>query len=159
MIKMYTVILAIISAGVCSTLVSAQETKLLSMSQTPEFHDFEAVVHRGNIARPRLTRDPEIQNFRTRIVAASGKAPNFAGHYHLVIWGCGAGCRMGAVIDVKSGQVTMLPYAVAGSFDFRKNSRLLVMNGSRNESEEDNESDQHFYEMSGTKLLYLGTRR
>jgi len=32
-------------------------------------------------------------------------APNFAGHYVVIVWGCGAQCVMMAIVDVKTGIV------------------------------------------------------
>lgn len=139
--------------------VSGQQVTILNKEQIPEFSDYETIAYKGTIARPRITRDPDVQTFKTRILAAAGKIPNFAGHYHIITWGCGGGCRMGAAINVKSGQVMMLPFTISGSLEYRKDSRLLVANGVRDESETDDEADRHFYEVSGTKFLYIGTFR
>jgi len=65
---------------------------------------------------------------------------NFAGHYILALWGCGAGCVMGGVIDAMNGHVVMLPFTVSDwpldviePLSFKKDSCLLVVRGSRNE--------------------------
>lgn len=150
---------AVLTLYVFSGYVSAQQVTLLTQEQIPEFSDYETIAYRGTIARPLITRDPDIQTFKTRIQAAAGKMPNFGGQYHIVTWGCGGGCRMGALINVKSGQIMMLPFAISGSLEYRKNSRLLVVDGRRDESELDDESDRHFYEVSGSKFLYIGTIR
>jgi hypothetical protein len=47
---------------------------------------------------------------RTMTPAASG--PNFAGHYTLARWGCGAGCVTVAVIDMTTGAVQFPPFSI-----------------------------------------------
>jgi hypothetical protein len=43
--------------------------------------------------------------YRTRIKEWSQVKPNFAGHYILATWGCGADCVQIAIIDAKTGAV------------------------------------------------------
>jgi hypothetical protein len=48
--------------------------------------------------------------FRTELRRHAPHGPDFAGHYTLALWGCGAGCATGAVIDARSGQVWIIPF-------------------------------------------------
>jgi hypothetical protein len=48
--------------------------------------------------------------FRTRITEAMMQGPNFAGHFTLLTFGCGAGCSMGFVADNETGQVYDFPF-------------------------------------------------
>ena len=77
----------------------------------PKFEDYHIQEqYKGNTAAPIITKDD--REFRTRLrEAARGKA-NFAGHYVLTVWGCGATCLMGAAIDAKTGKVYRLPFTI-----------------------------------------------
>jgi hypothetical protein len=67
-------------------------------------------------------------------------APTFAGHYTLALWGCGAGCANGGVVDARSGQVWLIPFSWADAWegdhivchhasDFDLTSELLIVEG------------------------------
>jgi hypothetical protein len=119
-------------------LVTAASMSMAS-SDIPTFEDCPAVVETINKpARVILTKDS--RGFATRIKRAAGEPINFAGRFIFGTWGCGAGCIMGTVIDAKTGAVTMLPFMVSNwplevtePLSFRKDSCLLVIQGSRNE--------------------------
>lgn len=107
---------------------------------TPVFSDFPAKPFNGRQARLQIVSAKD-RKYATRLHQLSGQKPNFAGHYTLVSWGCGASCVMGAAIDAESGKVTWLPFticcwdlSVTEPLEFRRNSRLLIAHGSRNES-------------------------
>ncbi len=92
---------------------------------------------------PRLVFDAKSRQYRSEITNAAGGPPNFAGHYILAQWGCGAGCVMAAAIDTKTGHVSSLPFTVSDwplnvtePLNFHVNSCLLVVQGSRNESKQ-----------------------
>jgi hypothetical protein len=81
------------------------------------------------------------RKFATRLREAGRQKPNFAGHYALASWGCGASCLMVAAIDARTGNVTWLPFTVCcwatdvrEPVEFRLHSRLLIVQGSRDES-------------------------
>ena len=78
--------------------------------------------------------------------------PNFAGHYVLTAWGCGAECLMGAVIDANTGHVYWFPFTICcwsgdvdRPIDYRIHSRLLIFTGIRSEKEGD--EGVHYYEL------------
>ena len=52
------------------------------------------------IIKSKLTRI-----FRTRITEGAKSGPNFAGHYTVVRWGCGAGAFMFVVVDSITGKI------------------------------------------------------
>jgi len=114
--------------------------------------------YRGRNAPVILSRRD--QTFRTRLRSAASEKPNFAGHYILTAWGCGAECLMGAIIDANTGHVYWLPFTVccwganaADDFQpiaFRLDSRLIVFAGQRNEKEGD--GGKHYYEIVAGKL-------
>ena len=125
--------------------------RILTFKDYPEKGTFD-----GPPAEPRLTTT-WAQRYRTRIRlgAASREGfrrgfeyieepgPNFAGHYRVVTWGCGSGCLMMVVVDLRTGTVYRPPISAGttgadriviprlgtgwGDFDFRKDSRLFIM--------------------------------
>jgi hypothetical protein len=48
---------------------------------------------------------PRARTFRTMLRLGAKKGPNFAGHFTIVGWGCGASCLDFAIVDAKNGQV------------------------------------------------------
>ena len=72
---------------------------------------------------------------------AAGQEPNFAGHYILTGWACGSSCIQTVAIDAITGLTIWLPVTLCcwdpGVDDprsFRRDSRLLVLRGQRNEA-------------------------
>lgn len=111
-----------------------------SDAAVPKFEDYHLQEqYKGKTAMPIITTKDD-REFRTRLRdGARGKA-NFAGHYVLTVWGCGAQCLMGAAIDARTGKVYWLPFTVCcwpveveHPLDFRLDSSLIVFTGSRNE--------------------------
>lgn len=109
--------------------------------RTPGFADFPIKeMYTGRPAKVRLV-SPQDRQFATRIRAASRSKVNFAGHFILASWGCGASCVMTVVIDAITGTVVWLPFTVCcwdadvdEPIAFRRDSRLIVVRGSRNET-------------------------
>ena len=82
----------------------------LYAQQLPKLSDYPAgEIFRGTPAAPRLDT-PEKREFRTRLRQEAALGPNFAGRFRLATWGCGTECRSLAVIDVRSGEVWMVPF-------------------------------------------------
>lgn len=74
---------------------------------------------------------PADQQFRKQDKEALSRAlsteANFAGRYRIVEWGCGTECQTGAIIELKTGKLVMLPTSEWGRL-YRPDSRLLVEN-------------------------------
>lgn len=122
-------------------------------AKPPRFEQYRvARLFRGPRARPDVRSKPRSRMFRTMIrLGVAEHGVNFAGHYSIVSWGCGTGCRGLAVVDVATGQVyhpanlqdidnDNVSYNdfinKAGEWDlfrFRPDSRLLVVIGGINE--------------------------
>jgi hypothetical protein len=110
-------------------------------ARTPDFADFPVKeIYTGRPAKVRLV-SPQDRQFATRIREASRQKVNFAGHFILASWGCGASCVMTVVIDAKTGVVAWLPFTVCcwdadvdEPIAFRRDSRLILVRGSRNET-------------------------
>ena len=139
----------------------------LAQGRVPRFRDYPAKeVYRGRPARVVLTRDDRA--FRTRLREAGRQRPNFAGRYVVTTWGCGTGCRVGAVVDLKTGRVHWLPHGLCcwayggppypEPAEFRLDSRLIILTGARGESEtEEGEVGVHFYEFRQGRFRHLHT--
>lgn len=120
-------------------LLLAAYPQAQSNTPLPKFEDYHIRdQYTGKTAPPIITKDD--RSFRTRLRDASRGKANFAGHYVLTVWGCGAACLMGAAIDAKTGRVYWLPFTVCcwpveveHPLDFRLDSSLIVFTGSRNE--------------------------
>ncbi|MET0308848.1 MAG: hypothetical protein ABW023_09095 [Sphingomonas sp.] len=112
------------------------------------FRHYPAKASRGPWRAPDVRRGTA-RLFRTRLREDSRGAPDFAGHYKIVQIGCGAGTVCPAIVDKATGHVDFVPafrsvgwvlsdFAGAGDIErltYRRNSRLLVLFGMRNEDE------------------------
>jgi hypothetical protein len=93
------------------------------------------------------------------LIAALLQSTTFAGHFTIVIWGCGASCQQFAIVDASSGRVFFsneVPYVSFGDWegepyglDFQKNSRLLAVYG---HIKEDDPKGIFYYTWDGTRL-------
>jgi hypothetical protein len=63
--------------------------------------------------------------YGTRLRQGAAEGPNFAGHYTVVIWGCGTGCQIAAVVDARTGRLSDETLLTASGLQFRRDSRLL----------------------------------
>jgi hypothetical protein len=143
-----------------AALIICAAACLSAQTAVPRFEDYPARdMHKGKNARLVLTRDD--WSFRTRLRRAASEKPNFAGHYTLTTWGCGAPCVAGAMIDANTGRVYWLPFTVCCWADtddslrpvkYRLDSRLIVFSGVRNE---EGENGTHFYVVKAGKFIYL----
>lgn len=131
----------------------------------PRFENYAVPVYRGKLAPVNLKSAKGANTFRTRLREGASKGVNFAGHYTLVEWGCGASCVQVGIIDAKTGRV-YLPEQLNGfgvwywpdtgdeALQFKPNSRLLVLSGSpADESNNANpKSGLYYYEWTGARL-------
>jgi hypothetical protein len=102
-------------------------------------------IFQGKPAVPDLKSHPDARTYRTVLSEQSKKGPNFAGHYTLVTFGCGASCVRIAVVDAENGHVLFprnlhMMIVAAWSHDpsgcqFKQNSRLLIVYGQVNSEE------------------------
>lgn len=75
------------------------------------FDQYSTAIYEGPIVLPNFAgRQKAFRDYRTRITEGAKQGVNFAGNYHIVTSGCGAGCQMGFVIDERTGTVHDLDY-------------------------------------------------
>ncbi|WP_338790725.1 hypothetical protein [Bernardetia sp. MNP-M8] len=93
------------------------------------FEDFEvSKKYKANQAAINYKSNLIARQYKTMLTQGyKSEGTNFAGHYSLITWGCGAPCVHGAIVDVIDGNVYDLPHSSIG-YDFRKNSRMLIVN-------------------------------
>jgi hypothetical protein len=129
----------------------AQSKEARRATPAPRFEDYPArALYKGPIARVRLDSF-KARMFRTRLREDSRGGPNFAGHYTVVVWGCGTGCAQMGVVDARTGRVYFPPLEFMDIPDmeddatrarvFRLDSRLLVLT-------------RNHYDMQGTYTAY-----
>lgn len=125
----------------------------------PQFADFPAQYTGAKKVGVKLL-DAKSRRYASMLRTAAQRDPNFAGHYILASWGCGASCLMAAAIDTETGLVTWLPFTVCcwnvsitEPIEFHPSSRLLLVHGSRNEQGDGGAT--HHYEFQNNKFIEL----
>ena len=146
----------------------------IAIGQEPTFGRYPAVVEPVKAKAIDFRGSPGASAFRTRLREAFEGGVNFAGHYILTGWGCGTGCTSGAIIDARTGRV-YFPEELAGvavwfgsgpdddfeTFEFRKDSRLLIIRGTAGPMEEQDDVDvvswqgTYYYQWLGTRFRMI----
>lgn len=130
-------------------------------SPLPKFEDYPVKEVFDRNPHPPSLITPEQHRFRTRIREGVEKGwgvwidgewgkeqnrpgPNFAGHYIVVVWGCGAPCLMMAISNAKTGAVYNPPLSWTGGLalpllvfpnsvgtdadvEYRRDSQLMII--------------------------------
>jgi len=121
-----------------------------------------------------LKSNPIARRYRTVLRREMAEGPNYAGHYRLAFWGCGASCAMFAVINLRTGSVITpkeFGYVLgtnlaaddflAGApsdgwgFRFMRNSSLLVVLGAPDEDE--SKTGAYYFVLQDEKLHLIHT--
>jgi len=99
------------------------------------------------------------------IRAQAAEGANFAGHYRIATWGCGAGCVQFAIVDVKTGDVYFPPEVETvmvlleqedDPLQYRAESRLLVITGKKEKPNfRDSGEGRFFYVWKNNRLALL----
>jgi hypothetical protein len=72
----------------------------------PKFEDYNIKnIYSGKTHTVILHNNPQTRMFRTVLRNGATNGVNFAGHYTVVIWGCGTSCQSFAIIDQIDGKV------------------------------------------------------
>lgn len=138
-----------------------------NVPDAPRFANWPATPGRSVAPAAPVLASRAARRFRTALWDGAAAGPNFAGHFTIVVWGCGASCTTAAVMDARSGRVsfpTMLRAISAvhvadpadpgpNSLRFRRDSRLLVVLGAPGEDE--TKEGVTYLEWTGTALRPL----
>lgn len=145
---MKTVVLSIVTLLLSLNVALAQDgfssRDVVEEKSAPRFENYRVIgIFRGKPA-PVKSSSLRARMFRTRLRENAKDGVDFAGHYILATWGCGSGCSSIAIIDARTGRVYFTPslllvgtalYQELAPLEFRKDSRLLKVVGSRNDEE------------------------
>ncbi|WP_448952127.1 hypothetical protein [Labrys neptuniae] len=148
---------AILAAGLVAASVSA------AFGAEPGFKDFPAGdIYSGRHAKP-VFSSKETSAYKARFNSAARKPPNFGGHYVIDEWGCGSGCKMGGIVELKTGKTFILPTVSteAGDFEkgqvgeyaYSKDSNLLIAKGHLND---DGPYGVFYFQMTPNGLQQIG---
>lgn len=109
--------------------VAAAATDIDCGENLPEFEDYPVTeAFDGRVASPDFSTQPEADHHRTAISRDVDRGVNFAGHYVLAEWGCGAGCYGMAVVDATDGSIDGYGTKATRLFEYREDSRLIGSN-------------------------------
>ena len=103
---------------------------ILSLLQVelPKYEQYPVKeIFNGVPVKVDLNSHKEGRLYRTRILEGVEKGVNFAGHYRIVLWGCGSNCQQFAIIDLQTGKICAMEGSGMGIV-FRKDSRMIVVN-------------------------------
>lgn len=104
------------------------------------------------------------RTFRTALREGAARGPDFAGHYTVVIWGCGSPCQRFAIVDARTGRVTFGRESLTVRAAYRLDSELLIANplenwldafGSHAVDAIGGYAASHYYRWDGTRLVPL----
>lgn len=108
--------------------------------KTLTFAQYAVKVEKAKAKAIDFSSNKAAKSYRTRLTEALKSGVNFAGHYIVAAWGCGANCLQVAIIDARSGQV-YFPDELGGvgtgmgelfekdAIVYKPDSRLFIING------------------------------
>jgi hypothetical protein len=105
------------TAIVAVAIAASGATELLTAAAAvPKFADFPVTeIFKGKPAPPVLST-PEARRFRSQLRTHAAFGADFAGHFKLARWGCGAGCVFVAVLDSITGDVYFAPFSFQDAY-------------------------------------------
>jgi len=102
---------------------------LAQRRRPPRFADYPVKERfRGKPTPINFRSHSQARMFRTMLRNTASLGANFAGHYAVNWWGCGTECMRIGVVNLKTGDVYLSPFAAQAGIDSRVGSRLLVVN-------------------------------
>lgn len=124
---MRTMFRILLSLGFLAALSVSTITPSVA-ADAPKFEDYPAgPQHTGKRKQPDLKSHPQARTFRTRLRDAVAEPRWFAGHLTVMEAGCGTGCQIYMLVDVKTGKVYEGPTTSLGA-QWKPDSRLFVAN-------------------------------
>ena len=149
---------AIAASGAAEVLTAA--------AALPKFEDFPVTkIFKGKPSPPVLST-PRARRFSTQLRMHAAYGADFAGHFKLAKWGCGAGCVFVAVIDSITGAVYFAPFSFQDAYlpqpdgqrkilcnhssDYQLDSELFLAEGAIG-----NEVGTHYYRWHNRKFTLV----
>jgi hypothetical protein len=141
-------------------------TQSIAQEIPPQFADYPAEPMAPNqksvMPDVNLQSHPKANEHAKHLLHAMRRGPNFAGHYVLTSWDCGADCSTVAILDAMTGAVYFpkeLAFFAAGPLQFevdstwankkaltyQQNSNLLIISGSPTPDGETRKESGLFY--------------
>lgn len=146
---------AVLAAILCASPIASADAKPpdrcvrpIDVAGRASFRRYPAFVR--SVAHPAVPsmKTAAARQYRTVLRQQAINGPNFAGHYAIVVIGCGAGASCYAIVDAISGRVffppnlrgvadwsLFSPVEPLGRLVHRRDSRLLIAFGLPNEDE------------------------
>jgi hypothetical protein len=117
-------------------------------------------VFTGKAKMPQFKgRDKAYRQFRTQIRDGLADGADFAGHYTIIQFGCGAGCVMGFIVDDRTGRVYDAPRGGEANMyltlQYQKDSRLMAAQW----ADDKNSCNLEFLEWDEGKSKVLSSRK
>ena len=84
-------------------------------------------IFKGKPASIDFSSDPDAKRFKTRLTTGIKEGANFAGHYSIILWGCGTNCQQIAIVNTKKGKICAWLDS-CGDVQYKLNSYLLIVN-------------------------------
>jgi hypothetical protein len=156
-----------ISLRSMALLVAVEMGRLSAQNPIPAFDQYRVTEQKfSGKPVPLQIKTAEDRRFRTMIRKAAAGGPNFAGHFTVAEWGCGAGCVSVAIIDATTGSIYRGPFRILGwqmrkyegkyaanddgfhQLEYRLDSRLLVARG----CPEETNCASWFWEWTGSQF-------
>ncbi|MDD5150651.1 MAG: hypothetical protein PHC28_09230 [Flavobacterium sp.] len=142
---------------------------MMSFAQkTPTYSNYTVKVVKKTAKKVNLKSHPKAKEYRTRLQGAlADEDVNFAGKYILAQWGCGTSCIQAGIIDAQTGTVylpVVLQWVTRGynpaledyeMVEFRKNSKLLIINGAAGYDKKETQEGFWYYEWTGKDFKLL----
>ena len=185
-VRVRRIIVCCLALLIAAALKSARPQQ--AAKPLPRFEDYPVKEAFNRAPHPPIfmTRDQRL--FRTRIrdgvengsgVWINGEwgrelnrpGPNFAGHYIVIVWGCGAGCIRMAMSDAKTGSVYNPPVSAGGlalpmlmfpnsagrapDLEYRIDSRLMIIKATPHWERRDAASYALYFLWQGDNWLLL----
>ena len=96
---------------------------------TPRFEAYPVSrIYEGKPLPVNVLSHPQARKLQARLVEGAKKGPNFAGHYTVVMWGCGTECQQIAVVEARTGIVAFADFMTRLGAQFQIDSNLFIAN-------------------------------
>ncbi len=154
---------SIICVGAALLAPMCADATAQGRKRVPKFSDHPVKEIRTGKSAPLVLETEEQRNSITYYQAVANEGANFAGHYAVVMLGCGPACSVVDFLDTRTGKIISGEFSNSGweqthdafrDVEFRRGSRLIVFAG---RIDHKNPVGWHFYLFDNGKLKKLHT--